>query len=98
MKTSWPNDTVPRVKNFKSYEVDNTIQLLVADSFYAVKASDTIVVPFLGNDEVIEKFPSVTVDMGAIKYVCNGAKILRPGIVAFGSFAKGTIVAVKDQQ
>jgi len=54
-------------------------------------------VPFLGKTELVQKFPTVTVDMGAIRFVCNGAKVLRPGIVAFDSFKKGDVVAVKDQ-
>jgi malignant T-cell-amplified sequence len=39
----------------------------------------------------------VTIDRGALKFVCNGAKVMRPGIVNFDSFKKGEIVAVKDQ-
>jgi malignant T-cell-amplified sequence len=39
----------------------------------------------------------VTIDMGAIKFVCKGAKVMRPGIVDFDSFKNGDIVVVKDQ-
>jgi PUA domain protein len=39
----------------------------------------------------------VTIDNGAVKFVCNGAKVLRPGIINFDSFKKGEIVVVKDQ-
>jgi PUA domain protein len=35
--------------------------------------------------------------MGAVKFVCNGAKIMRPGITKFDSFKKDDIVIVKDQ-
>jgi PUA domain protein len=35
--------------------------------------------------------------MGAVKFVCNGAKVLRPGIVEFGNFKRGDIVTVQDQ-
>lgn len=34
--------------------------------------------------------------MGAVKFVCNGAKIMRPGITKFDSFKKDDIVIVKD--
>jgi PUA domain protein len=53
--------------------------------------------PFLGSQEPLRQFPSVTVDMGAVKFVCNGAKVMRPGIIDFGTFKKGDIVGVKDQ-
>jgi PUA domain protein len=35
--------------------------------------------------------------MGAVKYVCNGANIARPGIVKFEIFLKDKIVIVKDK-
>ena len=39
----------------------------------------------------------MTIDRGALKFVCNGAKVMRPGIINFDSFKKGEIVVVKDQ-
>jgi PUA domain protein len=62
----------------------------------AVQVHGTIV-PFLGKPQQLQHFPSVTVDMGAIKFVCNGAKVMRPGIIDFDSFKTGDIVVVKDQ-
>jgi malignant T-cell-amplified sequence len=56
-----------------------------------------VIVPFLGKPQELHRFPSVTIDMGAIKFVCNGAKVMRPGIVHFDSFKNGDIVMVKDQ-
>jgi len=56
-----------------------------------------LIVPFLGKQDNLHQFPSVTVDNGAIKFVCNGAKVMRPGIVNFDSFNKGEIVVVKEQ-
>ena len=35
--------------------------------------------------------------MGAVKFVCNGARIMRPGITKFDTFKKDDIVIVKDQ-
>ena len=36
--------------------------------------------------------------LDSIKFICNGAKILRPGIVKFDSFSKNDIVVVKDEK
>ena len=94
MKANWPS--LPRIKTFKVYEIDSERRLLVADEMTAVQVKDHIV-PFLGKPEGLAPFQSVKVDMGAVKFVCNGAKILRPGIVEFGSFKKGDIVTVMDQ-
>jgi PUA domain protein len=94
MKANWPS--LPRIKTFKVYEIDDERRLLVADEMTAVQVKGQIV-PFLGKPEGLAPFQSVKVDMGAVKFVCNGAKILRPGIVEFGSFKKGDIVTVMDQ-
>ena len=54
--------------------------------------------PFVGaRAEILSQFPSVTVDMGAVKFVCNGAKVMRPGITNFDAFSNGSVVLVKDQ-
>lgn len=93
----WPQGVVPKVKSIKIYEVEEGRRLLIADETVAVQVQDSIV-PFLGSKpEVLQRFPSVTVDMGAVKFVCNGAKVMRPGITNFDSFKKGDIVVVKDQ-
>ena len=42
--------------------------------------------------------PRVTVDMGAVKFVSNGADIMRPGIVSVEEFSKGDHVAVVDER
>jgi PUA domain protein len=93
----WPQGTVPKIKSIKVYEVEEGSRLLVADETVAVQVRNSIV-PFLGGKpELLQRFPSVTVDMGAVKFVCNGAKVMRPGITNFDSFKKGGIVVVKDQ-
>ncbi|HEV8406217.1 MAG TPA: PUA domain-containing protein [Nitrososphaera sp.] len=95
--SAWPQDAIPKVKSIKVYEVEKDRRLLIANDMVAVHIQDSIV-PFLGNNpEVLQRFPSVTVDMGAVKFVCNGAKVMRPGITNFGSFKKSDIVMIKDQ-
>jgi len=40
---------------------------------------------------------TVTVDMGAVKFVCSGADIMRPGIVAFDAdIQKDEIIVIVD--
>ncbi|HVX01731.1 MAG TPA: PUA domain-containing protein [Nitrososphaera sp.] len=102
MKAQWPAGTVPKIKTFKVYEIEEGRHLLVSDEITCVKIKmgddDVHIIPFLGSKpETLAQFPSVKVDMGAIKFVCNGAKVLRPGIVEHGAFKKGDIVTVQDQ-
>jgi PUA domain protein len=96
MKQSWPDGTVPKIKNFKLCQIDDHKSLLIGDELTAVQIGEKII-PFLDQSEVLSKFPTIIVDMGAIKFVCNGARVARPGIVEMDSFGKGDIVTVRDQ-
>ena len=96
LSSTWPQDLIPKVKNIKVYEIERDKWLLSADKIIAAQVGD-LIVPFLAKQEDLKRFPSVTIDRGAVKFVCNGAKVMRPGIVDFDSFKKGEIVAVRDQ-
>ncbi|HKU48678.1 MAG TPA: PUA domain-containing protein [Nitrososphaera sp.] len=82
------------------HEVEEGRRLLVAnEKVVGVEIGDDkkVILPFVGAEpHVLGKFPSVTVDMGAVRFVCNGAKVMRPGIKNFDSFKKGDVVLVKD--
>jgi PUA domain protein len=96
LASAWPQGLLPKVKNIKVYEIERDKWLLSADKLVAAQVGE-LIVPFLGEQEALQRFPSVTIDKGAVKFVCNGAKVMRPGIINFDSFRKGEIVAVKDQ-
>lgn len=53
--------------------------------------------PFLSEDDLLARFPAVTVDMGAVRFVCKGANIMRPGITGMGDFGPGRIVCVREE-
>ncbi len=96
LSSTWPQNILPKVKNIKVYEIEQDKCLLSADNMIAAQVRG-LIVPFLGKQEELQLFPSVTIDQGAVKFVCNGAKVMRPGIINFDSFKKGEIVVVKDQ-
>lgn len=96
LASAWPHTNLPKVKNIKVYEIEPGKRLLSADTMIAAEVGD-IIVPFLGKQDNLQHFPSVTIDSGAVKFVCNGAKVMRPGIVNFGTFNKGEIVRVREQ-
>jgi PUA domain protein len=51
--------------------------------------------PFLGGS-YLEILPRVVVDMGAIRFVCNGADIMAPGITELDEFNEGAVVVIRD--
>ena len=53
--------------------------------------------PFLSEDALLARFPAVTVDMGAVRFVCKGANVMRPGIKAMDDFDSDRIVCVREE-
>ena len=87
---------LPKQKNIKTHEVDEKGVIITGNGITAVKIGDDIL-PFLDDIPILEKFPYVTVDMGAIKFVCKGANVMRPGITKFSDFESGEIVCVIEE-
>lgn len=87
---------LPRTKNLMVYYVDDDSQIISGDGFTAVK-SDGAYLPFLAGTGILERFPSVTVDMGAVRFMCNGANLMRPGIVSNTDFERGQIVCIVEE-
>jgi PUA domain protein len=55
--------------------------------------------PLLSFTEFIDTAPKVTVDMGAIPFVCKGANVMAPGIRRIvGEFSKGDLLVVNDEK
>ena len=87
---------LPKQKNIKTHEVDEKGVIITGNGITAVKMGDDIL-PFLDDIPILEKFPYVTVDMGAIKFICKGANVMRPGITKFSDFESGEIVCVIEE-
>ena len=90
------NKEIPKIKNLKSYYIDNDSEILIADSLKILKLGHDFI-PFLSETKLLENFPKVTVDMGAVKFMCNGANVMRPGIKNYSEFTKDSIVCVVEE-
>ncbi len=56
-----------------------------------------LVLPVLSASELVSRLPRAVVDMGAVRFVCNGADVMAPGIVRYeGNFEKGDVLVVVD--
>ena len=91
----WKID-VPKVKNLKVYEIDNETQLITGNEIKILKIKDEYL-PFLSEIPILQKFPYVQVDMGAVRFMCKGANLMRPGIKKFSEFAKNDIVCIVEE-
>jgi PUA domain protein len=94
---NWPTNSIGSIKNMQAYVIDGNKRLLVANSLIAIQLAPDLIIPHLAQHDLLNRFASVQVDMNAVKFVCNGANIMRPGITEFGTFKESEIVLVKDQ-
>ena len=87
---------LPKIKNLKVYFIDQNSQLIVGSGITILKIDDQYL-PFLNQTQVLEKFPNVMVDMGAVKFMCNGANVMRPGIKKYTKFSKDDVVCIVEE-
>ncbi len=86
----------PKIKNVKVHQILDDAQIITGDGIKILKVKEDYL-PFLTEIGMLEKFPSVTVDMGAVKFMCNGANLMRPGIKKFTEFEKEKIVCIVEE-
>ena len=87
---------LPKIKNLKIYELEENAEIIMGEGLTALKIGQ-MYLPFLSDTETLKKFPRVTVDMGAVKFMCNGANVMRPGIRSFTEFEKDQLVCIVEE-
>lgn len=97
LREKWAKFGVPDVNPVKKVQVDGNKWIVLGD--FKLVLDGSIIAPFIGDQRLCNYFPSVIVDMGALKFITNGASIMRPGIKSFPhSFDQGDVVIVKDEK
>ncbi len=86
----------PKIKNLKVHQISDEVQIITGEGIKILKINDEYL-PFLSETETLEKFPSVMVDMGAVKFMCKGANLMRPGIKKFTEFEKDKLVCIIEE-
>ena len=86
----------PKIKNLKVHQISDEAQIITGNGIKILKINEEYL-PFLSETETLEKFPNVMVDMGAVKFMCKGANVMRPGIKKFTEFEKGKLVCIIEE-
>lgn len=86
----------PKIKNLKVHKITDEAELITGEGIKILKINEEYL-PFLSETQLLEKFPNVMVDMGAVKFMCNGANVMRPGIKSHTNFQKGDIVCIIEE-
>ena len=86
----------PKIKNLKVHQIFDDAQIITGNGIKILKINDDYL-PFLSETTMLEKFPSVMVDMGAVKFMCKGANVMRPGIKKYTEFQKDQLVCIIEE-
>lgn len=89
--------SLPKTKNVKSIVVKGRELVLVDDEPVIVNVGE-VYLPYLGSIERFSGYGLVVVDKGAVKYIANGADVMRPGIVSYTEFKSGDVVTVQVEE
>lgn len=86
---------VPRLRNLVVHELAEDARLMTGKDTAILDLGGTYL-PFLSCGTLLGKFPAVRVDMGAIRFVCNGADVMRPGITSHDAFGPDDVVCIAE--
>jgi malignant T-cell-amplified sequence len=96
LEKDWP----PKARDLKIAELDDSVLAIIFDrqlKLYFGRRSKEVYFPLLKDEQILPRMSNATVDMGAVRFVCNGANIMRPGIVSYvGDFKKGDLLSIKE--
>jgi PUA domain protein len=86
----------PKIKNVKVHQILDDAQIITGAGIKILKVNEDYL-PFLSETETLKKFPNVMVDMGAVKFMCKGANVMRPGIKKYTEFEKDSLVCIVEE-
>ncbi len=87
---------LPKIKNLKVHQIENNAQIITGKGIKILRIDDDYL-PFLTETAMLERFPNVMVDMGAVKFMCKGANVMRPGIKKNTEFEKDKLVCIVEE-
>ncbi|MEM3104761.1 MAG: DUF1947 domain-containing protein [Candidatus Bathyarchaeia archaeon] len=89
-----------RKASWEAVRVDKERQIYIIDGLpLFIQINGEVYPTIICVEKGIISLPKVTVDMGAIPHIANGADVMMPGVVKIeGSFKEGCIVAVVDEK
>ena len=89
---------LPKSAQAQCAEPEEGVVFIGLDGFEFVQSGDSFF-PFLGSSATLGLFPAAVVDEGAIRFLLNGADVMRPGIRTFDDWGgAGRTVVVKEEK
>ena len=89
---------LPKSTQAQCAEPEDGVVFVGLDGFEFVQSGDSFL-PYLGSPGTLALFPTAVVDEGAIRFLLNGADVMRPGIRRLDDWgAAGRMVVVKEEK
>jgi PUA domain protein len=89
---------LPKSVQARCAEPEDDAVFVELDGYEFVKAGGSLF-PYLGSQATLALFPQAVVDEGAIRFLLNGADVMRPGIRRFDDWgAAGKMVVVREEK
>ena len=89
---------LPKSAQAQCSEPEEGAVFVSLDGFEFVQAGDSFF-PYLGSQPTLALFPQAFVDEGAIKFLINGADVMRPGIRRLDDWGpQGRMVVVREEK
>lgn len=89
---------LPKSAQAQCAEPEGGVVFVGLDGYEFVEAGGAFF-PFLGSQTTLALFPGVVVDEGAIRYLLNGADVMRPGIRKLDDWGvAGKMVVVREEK
>lgn len=90
--------SLPKSAQAQCAEPEDGVVFVTLDGYEFVQAGESFL-PFLGSPGTLALFPSAVVDEGAIRFLINGADVMRPGIRTLDDWGPvGKVVVVKEEK
>ena len=89
---------LPKSAQAECTEPEGGVVFVSFDGMEFLQTGETFL-PYLGSKTTLALFPSATVDEGAIKFLLNGADVMRPGIRVLEEWGgAGRYVVVREEK
>ena len=80
-------------------ELSDGHQIIVINNQPSFIIKDDALYPTLLNTYILSYLPTITVDVGAVPYICNGAHLMAPGITEYTEpFEEGDILVINEER
>jgi len=84
---------------FEAVILDQDTRIFLVDEEPDFIECGNEILPTLINERILSKFSALTVNMGAIPHICNGADIMAPGVTKVsGFFTVGQLIVILEEK